>query len=261
MLLYGPPKAGKTTILSQLPNNLIIEVEPGGADYVEAMKIEINEGAKAAVGPRAEALMNIAKFQEVLKAIKEARVSGEHEYTFITIDTLSKLDEWAEIAGTLDYMRTVQGKSFNRGDDKKPLSPDDPNFLSVHTLPNGAGYQYSRARMNKWYDDVCSCAEHVIFVAHVKDKQVAKGTETIQENDINLTGKVKTIIASKVDAIGLMYRKGNEGHVSFDGGKSRVCGIRCPHLNGDIVISELADDGIHVNTFWEKVYTNLHELV
>ena len=42
MLIYAIPKAGKTTVLAQLPDSLLIELEPGGADYVAARKFVID---------------------------------------------------------------------------------------------------------------------------------------------------------------------------------------------------------------------------
>ena len=41
LLLYSVPKAGKTTIFSQLPNSLIIDTEDG-SDFVDALKIKID---------------------------------------------------------------------------------------------------------------------------------------------------------------------------------------------------------------------------
>ena len=38
LLFYSLPKAGKTTIFSQLPNSLIIDTEEG-SDFVDAVKI------------------------------------------------------------------------------------------------------------------------------------------------------------------------------------------------------------------------------
>jgi len=44
-LLYGPPKGGKTTIAALLPDSLILELEPAGADFVTARKIDIRDMA------------------------------------------------------------------------------------------------------------------------------------------------------------------------------------------------------------------------
>ena len=40
-IIYSVPKAGKTSILAQLEDNFILELEPGGADYISARVQEI----------------------------------------------------------------------------------------------------------------------------------------------------------------------------------------------------------------------------
>ena len=61
MIIYGPPKIGKTTALSQLENCLIIDLEDG-SDMVDALKIKVN---------------NLAELAQVGKAIisEESRTS------------------------------------------------------------------------------------------------------------------------------------------------------------------------------------------
>ena len=40
MIIYGPPKIGKTTVLSQLNDCLIIDLEDG-SDMVDALKVKV----------------------------------------------------------------------------------------------------------------------------------------------------------------------------------------------------------------------------
>ena len=39
MIIYGRPKAGKTSCLAQLDNNLIIDLE-GGSTFIDAMAVQ-----------------------------------------------------------------------------------------------------------------------------------------------------------------------------------------------------------------------------
>ena len=39
LILFGKPKAGKTTLVSRLDNNLIIDLE-GGSEFLEALAIQ-----------------------------------------------------------------------------------------------------------------------------------------------------------------------------------------------------------------------------
>ena len=39
LILYGRPKAGKTSALAQLENNLIVDLE-GGSTFIDAMSVQ-----------------------------------------------------------------------------------------------------------------------------------------------------------------------------------------------------------------------------
>ena len=77
MLLYGAPKVGKTTVLSQLEDCLIIDTEQG-ANMVEGYIEEVNS--------RQELFDLLAKAQK------------GHEYKYVAIDTIDKIAEWADKA-------------------------------------------------------------------------------------------------------------------------------------------------------------------
>jgi hypothetical protein len=236
ILLYSKPKVGKTTIVSQLTNSLLIEHEPHGADFVEANVIEINAPSE---------------LRELFLAVKTAG----NPYKYLIVDTISKWDEWSELSGTLDYMGKAQGKKFNRTPDGKTIPMNNKKFETVHEIPNGYGYRYSRQVMQDWFDEITLLADHIIFLAHMKDKLIEskKTGDTVEAIDINLTGKVKTIYTSRVDAVGYLYKKGNQGIINFNNENSVTCGGRCPHLDGEIVISEKLEDGT-IKTFWNKIY-------
>jgi len=57
-LVYGPPKCGKTTSAATWPEPLIIECEPGGADYIEGYIVEIDSRARlgSGLGPVAQCI-------------------------------------------------------------------------------------------------------------------------------------------------------------------------------------------------------------
>lgn len=243
-LIYSMPKAGKTTIVAQLPNHLILELEPGGADYVEGRIQEINKPNE---------------FNAVLNAIKE---SPEKVCDFLIVDTVTKLDEWSEIVGTYNYMKKPQGKTFNREEEKatgKKILHTDERFDTVHSIGQGFGYRYSREAMTDWYDKLLELialdkVTYVILIAHVKDKLIeSRNGDSVEAIDLNLTGKVKSIFSARVDAIGHFYRQDGKGYLSYDNEYKVVCGGRCPHLDGIIKISEKMSDKT-IKTFWEDIY-------
>lgn len=243
-IIYSVPKAGKTTIISKLPNHLILELEPGGADYIEGRIQEINKASE---------------FNEVLTLIKN---SPTKVCDYLVIDTITRLDEWSEIVGTYNYMMKPQGKKFNRENEDpngKMIYHTDIRFETVHSLGQGYGYQHSRQAMTEWYDKFLELVtlekvSYVILLAHVKDKLVeSRNGDSVETIDINLTGKVKSIYASKVDAIGHFYRENGKGYISYNNEYKVACGGRCPHLDGSIQVSEKLEDK-SVKVDWSKIY-------
>lgn len=73
IIIYSKPKTGKTTAFAGLENNLILDLE-NGSDYVDALKIQIN---------------NLQELLDAGKAIKEA---GQ-PYKYVTIDTVTALED------------------------------------------------------------------------------------------------------------------------------------------------------------------------
>ena len=219
LLVYSKPKTGKTTAFAGLDNNLLIDLE-NGADYVEAMKLKVN---------------SLKELYDAGKAIKEA---GK-PYKYITIDTVTALEEMIMPLAVKLYKNTSMGKNYN-GD----------NVLS---LPNGAGYLYIRQAFFQVLDFIDTLAPHIILSGHIKDKQVDDKGQMVMSANIDLTGKIKSLICANADAIGYMYRRGNETVLSFKTNEEVTCGARPEHLrNEEIVISEMIDGKVSVN--WDKIY-------
>jgi hypothetical protein len=215
LLVYSKPKTGKTTAFAGLEDNLIFDLE-NGAEYVEALKI------------------SISSLQELLDTGKAIKEKG-NPYKYVTIDTVTALEE---IAIKL-YKKTPMGKNFS-GD-------------SVITLPNGAGYLYIRQAFFQVLDFIDTLAPTIILSGHIKDKVVDDKGDMVMSANIDLTGKIKSLICANSDAIGYMYRKGNQTIMSFKSNDEVTCGARPEHLrNEEIVITEMID-GV-VKTSWEKVF-------
>ena len=202
MIIYGAPKIGKTTVLSQLDDCLIIDLEEG-TDMVNALKIKVR---------------NLKELSEVGKEI----IKQGRPYKYIAIDTISKLEEWCEDEAKRIYMKTPMGKNFEQ---KNP-------GMSVLSLPNGGGYLYLRIAYKKWIDRLNKLADHIILVGHLKDKMLEKKGKEVAVKDIDLTGKIKQITCANADAVGYIYREDDTTMVSFDSLDDIVAGSRCEHLKG-----------------------------
>ena len=219
MIIYSKPKTGKTTAYAGLENNLILDLE-NGSDYVDAMKIKISS------------------LQELLDTGKAIKAAG-NPYKFITIDTVTAFEDMIQPLAIKLYRATSMGKNYD-GD-------------NVTSLPNGAGYLYIRQAFFQVLDFIDTLAPQIILSGHIKDKQVDDKGEMVMSANIDLTGKIKSLICANADAIGYMFRRGEQTILSFKTNEEVTCGARPEHLrNEEIVISEMVNS--ELITHWEKVY-------
>lgn len=220
LIIYSKPKTGKTSAFAGLNDNLIIDLE-NGADYVEALKVQVT---------------SLQELLETGKAIKEAG----NPYKYVTIDTVTALEDMVMPLAIKLYRQTSMGKNY-----------DGDNVLS---LPNGAGYLYLRQAFFQVLDFIDTLAPHIILAGHIKDKQVDDKGEMVLAANIDLTGKIKSLICANADAIGYMFRKGNKTILSFKTSEEVTCGARPEHLrNEEIVVSEMNDKG-ELEFHWDKIY-------
>lgn len=227
LILYGRPKTGKTSALAQLENNLIVDLE-GGSTYMDALAVQAR---------------TVSDLGEIAQAIRAENTKvGHNFYKRITIDNATRLEEIClSYAATLYRMSPV-GKNW-KGDD-------------VRTLPNGGGYFYIRQAVRKVIDMFKELCDEFILVGHVKDVMIDNNGEELSEMALDLVGKLSSIICGEADAVGYMYRKGNETHISFKGGDGTIKEARAPHLRGkDIIITTGNEDG-SITTYWDKIYKN-----
>ena len=219
LIIYSKPKTGKTTAFAGLENNLIIDLE-NGSDYVDALKIKVN---------------SLKELQEAGKAIRDEG----RPYKYVTIDTVTALEEMVMPLAIKLYRATSMGKNFD-GD-------------SVITLPNGSGYLYIRQAFFQVLDFIDTLAPHIILSGHIKDAQVNDKGDMVLSANIDLTGKIKSLICANADAIGYMYRKGDKTYINFKTNEEVTCGARPEHLrNEEIVVSEMIDG--ELKTYWDKIY-------
>ena len=220
LIIYSKPKTGKTTAFAGLEDNLILDLE-NGSEYVEALKIKIS---------------SLQDLLDAGKAIKEAGCP----YKYVTVDTVTALEDMIGPLAVKLYKQTPMGSKY-----------DGTNVL---TLANGAGYLYLRQAFFQVLDFIDTLAPHIILSGHIKDKQVDDKGEMVMAANIDLTGKIKSLICANADAIGYMFRKGNQTSLSFKTTDEVTCGARPEHLrNEEIVISEMNDKG-ELSIHWDKVY-------
>lgn len=251
LVVLSIPKMGKGTILGSLTtkqNAIVLDLEKGGYEYIPARKLSTYTSDQTT---RWESFQNYIKYRNLLLEQK-----GKYEY--LIIDGLSDLDDLSELGGTLHYMNTIIGKKFNRVggvETGRKYEPYEPEFKSVLTLPEGAGYLHTRNWFMQQIDFFRQISPYRIYAAHITDKYIKdNGKEEVMGSEIALTGQLKRIFASKVTALAKLVADGNERYLNFEVlNDSIVAGSRAPQLKGKIIISKQDKDGV-IETYWENIY-------
>lgn len=203
LVLYGPPKVGKTTVLAQLENCLILDFEDG-TDHIDSLHLKVT---------------SLAHLAEVCAEIR----NQNRPYKYIAMDTVTSMETWCEELATTNYKNSVIGKNFDG--------------KSVLELPKGAGYLHLRLAFAEVSQMVASVTSHLIQVGHIREKFLEKDTQEASAKDLDLTGKIRNIVCSRADAIGYMYRRPGMNtplEVSFMTTNEVNCGSRCDHLKGKL---------------------------
>lgn len=255
LLIYAQPKAGKTTILASLTKQLkgkavILNLEKGGTDYLEGYFLNCYKEQGDGYD---EAFKNYKGFLDYLRTHV-----GEVDY--LGIDNLSVLDEWADIAGTYYYMQTTQGKKFNRDDKGKLITHKDAEWKSVTTLGEGVGWRFPREWFMSQIQEIMNLVPYRIWIVHIKDKFIKDTVtqETIIGSEMNLTGKIKNMLAARVSTICKLVSDKDKRYLSFENeNDSLIAGSRAPHLTGRILISDKVDG--EIVTYWENIYSKLNK--
>lgn len=236
LIIYSLPKVGKTSIIADLKDCLLIDLE-NSSDALDAIKIKVS---------------NIRELNELGKQLQ-----AEKPYKIIAIDTITQLEEWCIEMATNMYKSSPIGKNFKGN--------------SVLELPMGSGYYWLREAFKKAMDFISTWAEHIIFLGHLRDKMLEKEGKEIASGDLDLTGKIKSMACARADAIAYLYRKTESvekgkaitpRYLNFTSKSEIISGSRFAHLKGDIKISEKIRDGKTVSddeegeikTYWERIY-------
>ena len=107
LIIFSKPKQGKSTACAALPNALCIDLEGGGYDYIDAVKVKVT---------------SVGELKEVCKAI----IDAGKPYKFIILDTITCLEEMAKPLALKLFQDSPAGSKFTGTD--------------VLTAANGAGY-------------------------------------------------------------------------------------------------------------------------
>lgn len=116
-LIYGPPGKGKSTLCSEFPDNIFLDVERGLPTNIEAM-----------VYPE-----DVGGYDGVVAAI-ERLASEDHSFKSVTLDTLDRLEPavWAKVAAD-NNLKSIEDAGYGKGyvlaDDYWRTIIDGMNYL------------------------------------------------------------------------------------------------------------------------------------
>ena len=234
MVIFSQPKSGKTEAVSGLDNCLLIDLEKG-SDFVDALKYDVIREAEK------QNKLPIIILKQLINTIKEENKKRKgYVYKYIALDTVTALEDVVLPYAKKLYTDTPQGRNYV-GDD-------------VTTLPNGAGYRWTRLAMINILTELEEICDTLIILGHVKAKSVEIRGEEMDERSLDLTGKLASIVCSQVDAIGYMYRKDNETIINFKPSESLVCGARSEHLKEQQITVITSDENKNLTVDWSKVF-------
>lgn len=252
LIIVAIPKMGKSTVVAELTKGklgeaLLFNLDKNGTDYLSGKFINIYPTSTTSF---VEAYSNYIGYRDAL-------LKAKGKYKYLIVDTLTDLDEMSELGGTYAYMYGVpQGKNFNRDTKTGAVLPyGHPEFKMVSSLPEGYGYKHTR----KWFLDQIAIfseiAPYRIYTAHVKDKLIKNAQdEVITGMELNLTGKLKQIMSTKISCMCKLVADDNKRYLSFEVDNDNIiAGSRVPHLEGQVLISDKDKKG-NITTYWENIY-------
>jgi len=222
-VIFSYPKVGKTEAFTQLPEpHMIVDFDKGGRFY-SGNFVEITE---------------LEELEALIKEMKQKKA----RFKVIVLDTITSM--YDRIVNQLAVKMYNREKGY-----EKPLNWD------ITTLEYGVGYSYKRNAFKKLIEMFKEFADTVILSGHVADKSLSSTTGAADIKEIDLEGKLKNILALKVDAIALMYRSDEKTNtLSFKHSGELLAGSRAKHLRGkEIALSELDEEG-NLKTYWDKIF-------
>lgn len=234
LIIFGLPKAGKTTALSKLPDALIIDLE-NGTDYVDnCYVVHAND---------------FRELHAVAKELTELKQNGTVPYKFLAFDTVTALEDMAIPLACARVKKT------------NPSFSGEPSDL--FNLPYGQGFVAHRnavKEMISWFEPIIP---NIILTGHVKEKSLVEGGTDLNVKSLDLGGKLSNILSADSDAICYVYRDVETGNLmaNFGDMNSVLTGSRIQSLAGKtILLAERiknSDGNFDIETHWETIYPSL----
>jgi hypothetical protein len=236
LVLFSKPKVGKTTLVSTLPKNLILDFEKGTL-AVAAMAVQV-------------------KSYQDIDAICAAIQKAGYPYQYITIDTASSLEEMCMLQAEINYANSPEGEKWflQNPDGTLHERSGKLQYANILNLPYGKGYQYLAEAYEAAIKKLERCAPRLIILAHSTTTTVTKdGVESVSL-DLQLNKKPKFYTLYKADAVGYIYRKGTQNFINFTATEDVGAGGRFRNLEKEHILISEYDEQDNLVTYWESIF-------
>lgn len=243
LLLYGGYKVGKTASAATLPDTLLLELQPGGADYAPNAWVQEIEDRK--------------HFASVLQYLREKRIAKTPIARRIIVDHLGILDEWIFEWALEEFFSTPKGRFYKAGDNAIKEITDLPG------QKGSPGWAWVREQLSIWHHNLLMAADEIVYIGHTREARADKEQGEVSYQDVDITGgKGRRLFCGQSSAIGFMFRRrvildGQEEDqlvVTFKTSESVVCGCSCPHLSGKEFVIGRSTGGKPPVFNWQEIY-------
>lgn len=121
LIIFSKPKVGKSELVAGLENNLILDLEKG-TEFIDAMSLPV------------DSIQDIKNIGNLIKA-------KNYPYKYITVDTITALEDLCIPYAEILYSQKSMGKTWFKSDSKGNLAEDSgkKQYGNILNLPNGAG--------------------------------------------------------------------------------------------------------------------------
>lgn len=176
-LISGPPKSGKTTLVSTVPNVIVLDTEPWANNLESIAHLDI----PFVTITNSQDLKQVAFMlgNETLR--KQVAASyGMDDIGGVAIDTLDSLQKLLK----QERIREMHRREFQR---------DDWGWL--------------KTEMEEIINSFNQLPMHVLYAVHLKSKELGKGEEKYQQISVGLEGAIAESVAGMVGYSLLTFRK------------------------------------------------------
>lgn len=234
VVLFGPPKIGKNTLLVGLPNHYIFELQPKGMAAISGGTYDYYLTWQALD-------VGIAEFRAL---------PPEAKPRFVCVDHMGILEEFSFAKAFDQYKATHPG-----------TKAQTMNEL-ITMMPNNTGWYLPRAQFSAYLRSFAEISDTLIITGHVKPKSIDDNVKEADLGDMDLMGKNSRILAGSFQVIGRLLRS-KDGVLTMstrntsDGKQAITAGCNFAYLaDKDIVLSKRNAD-LSVTTFWHEVFPSL----